>query len=206
MDYMFQKLTEAIKEHSKIIIMSHKKPDLDGMGSSIGLYKLIQTLKKECYVLYPLTQINKSLSKGITLLENKNILIEYKTENELNDIVDDNTLLIVLDTQKPQLVESEKLLKTVKDIFVIDHHMNSSNHINNTIFEYINSQKSSVAEIITEYYKYFNKMIDPMVATLMLAGLEIDTNSYNVKTSESTFRASAYLLRSGADLIEKQKL
>lgn len=204
MDYMFQKLTEAIKGHSNIIIMTHKKPDLDGMGSSIGLFKLISSMKKDACVLFPDTQINKSLVKGINLLESKSISINYKKESELK--IDSDTLLIILDTQKPQLVESEELLEKVDDIFVIDHHMNSSDHINNTIFEYINSQKSSVAEIITEYYKHLNKMVDPTIATLMLAGLEIDTTSYNVKTKESTFRASAYLLKSGADLIEKQRL
>ena len=206
MDYMFDKLTEAIKTPSNVLIISHKKPDLDGMGSSIGLYKIVEMFKKPCYIIKPYEAVNVSLSKGLDLLENKKVFIEYKKDNELDDIINDNTLLIVLDTQKPIMVESEELLNKVKDIFVIDHHMNSSSHIANTIFEYINANKSSVAEIITEYYKHLNKFINPHVATVMLAGLEIDTNSYNVKTSEATFRASAYLLKSGANLIDKQRL
>lgn len=206
MDYMFDKLTEAIKTHSNVLIMSHKKPDLDGMGSSIGLYKIAEMFKKTCYVIKPFEAVTMSLAKGLDLLENNGVIINYKHEDELDDEITENTLLIVLDTQKPVLVESTELLKKVKDIFVIDHHMNSSSHIDNTIFEYINANKSSVAEIITEYYKHLNKLINPYIATVMLSGLEIDTNSYNVKTSEATFRASAYLLKSGANLIDKQRI
>ena len=206
MDYMFDKLTEAIKTHSNVLIMSHKKPDLDGMGSSIGLYKIVEMFKKPCYIIKPYEAVNVSLTKGLDLLDTKKVFIDYKHDNELEDIINEDTLLVVLDTQKPVMVESDNLLNKVKDIFVIDHHMNSSSHIENTIFEYINANKSSVAEIITEYYKHLNKLINPHVATVMLAGLEIDTNSYNVKTSEATFRASAYLLKSGANLIDKQRL
>lgn len=206
MDYVFEKLTEAIKSYSTIIIMSHTKPDLDGMGSSVGLYKIIETMKKECYVIMPHEKLTTSLAKGLDLLQTKNIKINFKHDDELDDIIDDNTLLIVLDTQKPELVESKILLEKIKNIFVIDHHMNSSSHIQDCIFEYINSNKSSIAEIITEYYKYLGKLINPDVATVLLAGLEIDTNSYNVKTSEATFKASAYLLKSGANLIDKQNV
>jgi c-di-AMP phosphodiesterase-like protein len=206
MDYMFDKLTESIKSHEKTIIMTHKKPDLDGMGASIGLSKIIESFKIECYIVYPDTSINKSLEKGISLLKENNVNINFKTVTEVKEIITENTLLIVLDTQKPLLVENNELLDLIKDIFVIDHHMNSSNHIDNTIFEYINSNKSSVVEIITEYYKHLNKTINANIATVMLSGLEIDTNSYNVKTSEATFKASALLLKNGANLIDKQNL
>jgi len=206
MDYMFEKLTEAIKTHSKVLIMSHTKPDLDGMGSSIGLYKIAEFLKKECYIIKPYEKVTTSLAKGLDLLKSKKIIINFKHDDELGDIIDDKTLLIVLDTQKPELVESKKLLEKVRNIFVIDHHMNSSSHIKDCIFEYINANKSSIVEIITEYYKSLGKLVNPDIATIMLAGLEIDTNSYNVKTSEATFKASAYLLKSGANLIDKQNL
>lgn len=201
---MFNKLTESIKNHDNIIIMTHKKPDLDGMGSSIGLYKIINALKKDCFIVKPYDKITVSLEKGISFLMEKGVFIDFKYEDEV--IITDNTLLIVLDTQKPSLVESEALLKKVKDIFVIDHHLNSSNHIDNLEFEYINSNKSSVAEIIANYYKFLNKQINKDVATILLAGIEIDTNSYNVKTNEDTFKTSAFLLKNGANLIDKQNI
>ena len=206
MGYMFEKLTEIIKSYDKIIIMTHKKPDLDGMGSSIALSKIIESLKKECYVVYPDSSINKSLEKGLDLLKEKSIEINFKKTKEIKKIITEKTLLVVLDTQKPVLVENNELLDLINDVLVIDHHMNSSNHIDNTVFEYINSNKSSIVEIITEYFKYLNKTINPHIATVMLSGLEIDTNSYNVKTSEATFKASAFLLKNGANLIDKQNI
>lgn len=206
MDYMFNNLTESIKKHEKIIIMTHKKPDLDGMGSSIGLYKIIKQMKKECYVVFPYDAITMSLKKALDFLSCKNIDINFKHYDELDDVIDNNTLLIVLDTQKPELVENDELLSKVNDIFVIDHHLNSSSHIKNLEFEYINSNKSSIAEIIVEYYKYLGKQINKDIATVLLTGLEIDTNSYNVKTTEDTFKASAFLLKNGANLIDKQNI
>lgn len=206
MEYLFEKLTENIKKHDKIILMTHLRPDLDGMGSCIALSKIIESMKKEVYIVYPEERVNVSLEKGIKAITDKNIKINFLTAKELEPKITDNTLLIVLDTQKPELVENSKLLSKVKDIFVIDHHMNSSSHIEKAIFEYINSNKSSIVEIITSYLKYLNKCLDPIIITIMLAGLEIDTNGYNLKTSEDTFKIAAYLTKKGADSIVKQEI
>lgn len=206
MDYLFQKLTENIKSHSNVILMTHKHPDLDGMGSAIGLYKIIKELKKECYVVKPTSKIDFSLEKAFQLIESNNMNIKFMEYPNLLNIVDDNSLLIVLDVQKPELVECKQLLEKIKDVFVIDHHMNTSVHIENTVFEYINSNKSSVVEIIVDYLKYLNKSVDFLTATLMSAGMEIDTHSYQLKTNDATFRAASALARMGVDLTLKNEL
>ncbi len=206
MDYLFKKLTEDIKSHSNVVLMTHKHPDLDGLGSAIALAKIIESFKKTAYVVFPKERVNMSVDKGLAALKNKGIEINFKKAGEIKKLIDDNTLLIVLDTQKPSLVESSELLDEVKDIFVIDHHTNSSEHISNTVFEYINSNKSSVVEIITEYLRYLNKTLDPVIITLMAAGMEIDTHSFSLKTTENTFQMVGFLTRLGADPILKKEI
>ena len=206
MDYLFDKLTENIKSHSNIIIMTHKHPDLDGMGSAIALSKIIKSFKKDCYIVFPVERVNVSLEKGLQALDKNGISVNFMKYPDILEVIDEESLLIVLDTQKPMLVENSELLDKVKDIFVIDHHTNSSSHIDNTIFEYINSNKSSIVEIMAEYLKYLNKTLDPVIVTLLSAGMEIDTNSYSLKTTENTFKMAGFLTRLGADSVLKQEI
>ena len=206
MDYLFKKLTENIKNHDNVVIMTHKHPDLDGMGSAIALSKIAESFKKTCYVVFPIEQVNSSLEKGLNLLKKNEIVVNFKKYKEILEVINDNTLLIVLDTQKPYLVENPELLDKINDIFVIDHHTNSSEHIDNTIFEYINSNKSSIVEIIAEYLKYLNKTLNPIIITLLSAGMEIDTNSFSLKTTENTFKMAGFLTRLGADPILRKEI
>lgn len=206
MDYLFKKLTENIKSHSNVIIMTHKHPDLDGMGSAIALSKIVESFKKDCFVVYPDDKVTVSLEKAVKLLKENNINVNFKTYSEVLEVINENTLLIILDTQKPMLVQNSDLLDKVKDIFVIDHHTNSSEHISNTVFEYINSNKSSIVEVITEYLVYLNKTLNPIIITILSAGMEVDTHSYSLKTTENTFKMAGILTRLGADPILKKEM
>lgn len=206
MNYLFEKLTENIKKHSNIVLMTHKRPDLDGMTSCIALSKICELMKKDAYIVYPTEKVNTSLEKGINALKDKKIKINLLSSKEIEKIINKETLLIILDTQKPELVEDQLIIDKINDVFVIDHHMNSSRHVEKAMFEYINSNKSSTVEIIVCYLKYLKKHLDPIIFTLMLAGLEIDTNGYNLKTSEDTFKIAAFLTKNGADLILKQEI
>lgn len=206
MEYLFEKLTQNIKSHSNIVLMTHKRPDLDGMTCCVALAKICEGMKKNAYVVYPNEKVNLSLQRGVDAIKAKGIKINYLVSQEIESVINDNTLLIILDTQKPELVENDSLIDKIKDVFVIDHHMNSSSHIENAIFEYINSNKSSTVEIIVCYLKYLNKILDPVILTAMLAGLEIDTNGYNLKASEDTFKVAAYLTKKGADPVLKQEI
>ena len=206
MDYLFKKLTENIKSHSNVIIMTHKHPDLDGMGSAIALSKIVESFKKDCFVVYPDDKVTVSLEKAVKLLKENNIEVNFNTYSNVLEFINENTLLIILDTQKPMLVQNSELLDKVKDIFVIDHHTNSSEHISNTVFEYINSNKSSIVEIITEYLIYLNKTLNPIIITILSAGMEVDTHSYSLKTTENTFKMAGILTRLGADPILRKEM
>lgn len=205
MNYLFKKLTDSINSHSNVILMTHSHPDLDGMSSALCLYDVCLSLKKEAYVIVPTELVNVSLKKGLEYLKDKEYSVNYVTYPLVNDVITENSLLIILDTQKPELVQYQELLD-MKDIIVIDHHINSSEHVTNTLFEYIDSNKSSTAEIMINYLKYLKFQVNRYVATLMLTGMYIDTQSFSLKTSSKTFLSASYLLECGASLDVKNEL
>lgn len=200
MTEFFKKLTQEIDNHSNIIIIGHKNPDLDCIAASLGLYK---TKNKECYIFKTLDKTNASAKKTFELLEQQNI--KFITKEDYKDKINSNTLLIAVDLHRKQLIEHEPILEEVKDVIVIDHHIIGKDKIN-TIIEYIDSKVSSATEIIAKYIINQNKKIDSVTSTVMLSGIEIDTNGYNMKTTKETFKIASWLMEMGADNILKQKL
>ena len=196
---LFKQLDEQINKHNNIIIMGHKNPDLDCIGSAIGLYNAIE---KECYIFKTKDKLNESMKKAFKELNQTNIKFIDKTnyKEKLK-----NTLLIITDLHKKSLLEHEEILNEITDVIVIDHHIIGKEKIE-TILEYIDPKASSATELVTQYLKYKEKKVDKVIATIMLAGIEIDTNGYNMKTTEKTFKTAAYLMSMGADNILKQNI
>lgn len=206
MNEIFKTLTSLIKEHQKIIFMTHRNMDLDGFGSSICMYEIIKSFGKNGYIFINNEKNHKSINKTFKVLDEGKIFIDYINKNNYHKILKDNPLLIVLDIHKPDLLEYPKILDQVKDIVVIDHHVKGQNYIKNTKLSYINANYSSTNEMISNYLKYLNKKVPPLIATIMLSGIEIDTNSFNVKTTADTYEAAAFLAKMGADNVIKQEL
>ena len=199
MTEFFKKLDEQIKIHDNVIIIGHQNPDLDCIGSSLGLYN---TIEKECYIFKSTDKLNESMIKTFDVIKEKGINFIDKTNYKS---IIKNTLLIVTDLHRKSLIENQEILDEIKDIVIIDHHIIGKDKINN-ILEYINPKASSATEIITQYMRYKGKTVDKEIATIMLAGIEIDTNGYNMKTTEETFNSSAFLMSLGADNILKQNI
>lgn len=206
MNETYKNLTELIKKHNNIFIMAHKNIDLDALGSSICLYEIIKTFKKNCYVIIDVNENNTSITKALESLKENNIVIDFVTKETYNRYINQESLVIVLDTHKKTMVECPTILDDVKDYIVMDHHVKSGDHIEDTVMSYINANLSSMNELMVGYLKYLNKQVSPVLATIMLAGIEIDTNAFNVKTSISTYESAAILARMGADNIVKQEL
>lgn len=206
MTEIYKKLTEEIKKHNNIFIMAHKNIDLDALGSSICLYEIISSFKKDCYVVIDENETNTSIVKALDDLKEKYIEINFLQNKDCNKFIKEDSLVIVLDTHKKDMLENPSLLDEVKDKIVLDHHIKSGDHIENTIFSYIRANLSSMNEFMVGYLKYLNKVVHPVIATIMLAGIEIDTHAFNVKTSVTTYEAAAMLARLGADNILKQEL
>ena len=196
MHLIFDKLTKKIREYEKIIITSHKNPDLDGLTSSIVLASIARKFNKEAFVY--LNEENISTTKVKELVSASYFVDKYN--------VDKNTLLIIVDTSSELYISSEKMLEDFQHIVVIDHHEISENNIENVEMRYINNNLSSIIEFMTYYLKYLNFKIEENLATLMLAGLEIDTNSFNMKTTAETYKAASVLMEMGASTILKQDL
>lgn len=206
MTNIFKSLTQHIKNFSTIYIMTHKNPDLDGLGSSICLYTIAKSFKKECFIIDTDDSKNSTVNKMYDILKLNKIEIHQKTEKEALNSINQDILLIVLDVHKSKMVESSKLLEASEHVIVLDHHIKGNDYIKKTDLSYINSNISSITEFMVYYLKYLNKTVDPIIATIMITGIEVDTNNYKLKTTEKTYEAGAILTAMGADFILKQEL
>lgn len=206
MNEIYKKLTDQIKNHNQIFIMAHKNLDLDALGSIVSLCKIIQTFGKVSYIFKNEQEENTSILKAIENLQKAQIEVPFVSKNNYSNYVTEDSLVIILDTHKKSMVECGEILDIVRDIIVIDHHIRSGEVIENTVFTSINANLSSMNEFMVGYLKYLNKSVEPTLATIMLAGIEVDTNAFNTKTSITTYEAAAILARLGADNIVKQEL
>ena len=206
MEEFFKQLTKQIKDCEKIIFMTHQNMDLDGFASILALSEVADAFKKVNYILINNKFTNTSINKSLDKLKSEQLFFNYIYKKDVTKVLTDRTIIIVLDVHKPSMVEMPSLLEKCPNIIVIDHHIKCKQYIQNTVLNYINSNMSSTIEIISKYLKFLNKKVNPIVATMMLAGMEIDTNSFNVKTNASTFSSAAFLMDMGADNILKQEL
>lgn len=204
MENLFEKLNEIIKEYDSFIVMGHKDPDLDSLGSSLGLCQIIQAFNKNVYLFLDdkhLDDYNSNINQAFKKIEKRVICINDKSYKK----IEGKTLLIITDVHTQDRLEFPKL-SDIFDTIVLDHHIKNKNYIKNTKFLYIDSNLSSMSELITYYIKYLNIDLDNVVATILLAGIEIDTNGFNLKTTSKTYEAASILMEKGADCIMKQEL
>lgn len=204
MEKFFINLTSTIKNHDVILIETHQNPDFDGLGSALALQQFINYLGKENYIILKKNKLSNPIKKAFKLMDDKKI--KYQLINTKDSLKKENPLLIVLDTHKQTMLEEPKTIDKINDIIVLDHHIKSKDYIKKTNLNYINSNMSSTIEIITHYLKFVNFKVDEIIATFMLVGLEIDTNTFKLKTTDKTYETAAYLTKLGANNIIKQEL
>ncbi len=206
MESIFHKITKQIEKHSNVIIMAHKNIDLDAFGSALCLYKIIQSMDIPCGIFMSNEELDATINIAKKKLEERSIIVDYYDRSNYKHYVTPETLLVIVDTHKKTMVEYPEILSEVNDVVVIDHHIKSTEAVENAKVFYINSSLSSTNEWMVNYLKYLNKTVSPLVATIMLAGIEIDTNGFNLKTTDKTYEAAAFLTKLGADHIQKQEL
>ena len=204
METLFEKLNEYIKSYDSFIIMGHKDPDLDSLGSSLGLCEIIESFNKKAYLFLDdkhLEEYNSNINQAVKKMEKTIICVDERSYKK----IEGRTLLIITDVHTQERLEYPKLIDKF-DVIVLDHHIKNKNYIKNTKFLYIDSNLSSMSELITYYSEYLNIDLDNVVATILLAGIEIDTNGFNLKTTSKTYEAASTLMEMGADSIMKQEL
>lgn len=203
MENLFNRLTDLVVKYDNVILMSHCNPDLDALGSCLGFSSLLTNLEIENYIFLDTNKYdNISIKQSLALVPNYN----YINEKNYKEVITDNSLLIILDVHQQARVEYAPLVDEIEDVIILDHHIKSNDYIKETQVFYIDSSLSSVVELISGYSKHLNIPINPVVATIMLAGMEIDTNGFNIKITERAFEAAAYLVSIGADPIVKQNI
>ena len=204
METLFEKLNQYIREYDSFIIMGHKDPDLDSLGSSLGLCEIIETFGKNAYLFLDdkhLEEYNSNINQAVKKMEKTIICVDERSYKK----IEGKTLLIITDVHTQDRLEYPSLVDKF-DVIILDHHIKNKNYIKDAKFIYIDSNLSSMSELITYYSAYLNIDLDNVIATILLAGIEIDTNSFNLKTTNKTYEAASILMEMGADSIMKQEL
>ncbi len=201
-------LKEFMSSKDKVVVMGHKITDVDTFGAAIGIYRAAKTLEKKAYIV-----INTPTSSIRPLMEGFLQNQEYDSHmfvnsHEAREIVDDNTVVVVVDTNRPNYTECEDLLYKTKTIVVLDHHRQGKDVIKNAVLSYIEPYASSACEMVAEILQYFADgiRIRNIEADSIYAGIMIDTNNFLTKTGVRTFEAAAFLRRCGADVTRVRKM
>jgi len=197
-------LEELIMECDKVIIMGHSNPDIDAIGSALGVYRIATSLRKDAFIVADRESPSINAFTECLPEEYDNVLISE--DIALNEI-DSETLLVVVDTHKKSYVEQEELLDKTNKIVVIDHHRRSADFISQSILTFQEVYASSAAELVTELIQYTQNEVElPTIeAEALYAGIMMDTKNFTFKTGVRTFEAAAYLRRCGIDIIKVKK-
>ncbi|MCR4955451.1 MAG: DHH family phosphoesterase [Lachnospiraceae bacterium] len=203
-----QALREIFEGKEQVIVMGHKLSDVDALGAAVGIYRAASVLGKKAYIV--LNEISSSTRPVKERFNEENGYDEnmFVDSDGAIELVDKNTVVVVVDTNRPNYTECPQLLSMAKTIVVFDHHRKGTEVIDNAVLSYIEPYASSTCEMISEVIQYFSEDIklEPVEADTLYAGILIDTNNFMSKTGVRTFEASAYLKRSGADVTRVRKM
>ncbi|MFJ7972913.1 DHH family phosphoesterase [Psychrobacillus sp. NPDC096389] len=202
-------LRDLIQDSDQVFVMGHRMPDMDAIGSAVGVRKMAEMNKIEGYVVIDFNELDNSVTRLMDEIKEKPELYDrFISPDDAMNKMTDKTLLVVVDTHKPSLVIDEKLLQKAEKIVVIDHHRRGEEFISNTMLVYMEPYASSTSELVTELIEYQPKhqKITSLEATSMLAGIIVDTKSFTLRTGARTFEAASYLRTNGADTVLVQRL
>ena len=201
-------ITKAIKEADNVIVMGHSNIDIDAIGSALGIYRLVKTFDKDCYIASE--PKGNSLEKFLDVLkenESDDYSKVFVGEEDAEELITDNTLLFVLDTNRKSYAEFPELVDKISKIIVIDHHRKGTDAITDLIVSFHEVYASSTAELVTEIIQYNTETVNLNLieAEALYGGIMIDTKDFTFKTGVRTFEAAAYLRKYGVDIIRVKK-
>ena len=200
-----RKINKSINKAKHVFLMAHKDLDLDALGSSIGMYMILKRRKKKSFIVIDDKAHEPGVEKVLRELDGVIEVIKSENIDEYLFPKEDKNLLIILDTNKSELVQAPELLKKFDNKVVIDHHDLGKTSIKDAIM--INDNKvSSTCEMVTNLIEYYDVEIDSYYATILLSGIVLDTNNYTLNTTAETFYTSYYLTSLGASAKKVQYL
>ena len=204
---MANALAELIDEAKQVYVMGHSYADMDALGAAAGVCAIARKRCKKCRIV-----IDTENNAAHPMLRRLQALPEYQGAFLSGDDaflrVQPETLLVVVDTNRPGSVESEPLLDACNRVAVIDHHRRGSSYIDKMALNYHEPYASSASELVTELLQYLIEPGDLLKAEseALLAGIVLDTKNFTNRTGGRTFEAAAYLRRAGADTADVQRM
>lgn len=201
-------LREIITSKDRVLVMGHRLADVDSFGAAIGIYRIAATLERKAHIV--LNEYSNTMQPVLDLFRNNP---EYESDMIINsqqalELAGNNTVLVIVDVNKPGITECPELLRFCKSIVVLDHHRQGTDTIENATLSYVEPYASSACEMVSEILQYTvdNIRIRSEEADCMYSGIIIDTNNFMSKTGVRTFEAAAFLRRNGADVTRVRKL
>ena len=201
-------LREFIVAKDQVIVMGHKISDPDSFGACMGIYRAAVALEKKAHIV--INDVSTSIKPLYDEIAQSSVYGKdiFLTSGEALDYISDSAMVVVVDTNKPQMTECPELLKRSKTIAVLDHHRQSSTVIDNAVLSYIEPYSSSTCEMVAEVLQYIvdDIKVPSIEADCLYAGIMIDTRNFMNRTGVRTFEAAAYLRRCGADITGVRKM
>lgn len=193
-------LGQLVSESSNVIIVSHNYMDMDGLGSAMGILRASKEYGKNAYIV--MDTVNATVQDFLDrVMEDEEYSSSFIDVDQVDSLLDERSLLVVVDTQRPAYMTYPEILKKVNRIVVIDHHRKTNDSIDKTILTYMEPYASSTSELVTELLQYMKDRIelDKIEAEALMAGIMLDTKNFTYKTGVRTFEAASFLRRMGAD-------
>ncbi|PWZ76902.1 hypothetical protein DD901_03990 [Staphylococcus pseudintermedius] len=200
-------LKDILLEGDKVIVMGHKRPDLDAIGAAIGVTRFAMMNNLEAYIVLNESDIDPTLRRVMDEIDEKPELKErFVTSDDAWNMMTSRTTLVVVDTHKPEMVIDENILNKANRKVVIDHHRRGESFISSPLLVYMEPYASSTAELVTELLEYqpTEQRLTRLESTVMYAGIIVDTRNFTLRTGSRTFDAASYLRAHGADTILTQ--
>ena len=203
-----QAFQELLETRDRVLVMGHANSDVDCLGASAGVYRMVTELGKRCYIVEntvtaPILPLKERFLQSADYPEDM-----FITGAQALQMVDNSTVLVVVDCNRPSIIDEPELLRVCKTIVVFDHHRQSSETIQGAVLSYCEPYASSACEMIAEMMQYIAdgiKVKGPE-ADAMYGGIVIDSQEFTVQTGVRTFEAAAYLRRCGADITRIRKI
>lgn len=203
-----QALQEIISTKDRVLIMGHRIPDADAIGAAVGISCIARAMEKKVHIV--INETTTSIKPLIDLFKDKSIYGDDFIINSTQaiELSGNNTVLAVVDVNRPSITECPELIKECKTVVVLDHHRQSSEVIENATLSYVEPYASSACEMVAEILQYVagTVKVRSNEADCMYSGIIIDTNNFTAKTGVRTFEAAAFLRRCGADVTRVRKM
>lgn len=201
-------LREVLETKDRVLIMGHKNPDADSIGSAIGIYRLAAAMNRQAHIV--INEVSTAIRPIMNNFIGNNLYPDdmFIDSEQAMNLADMNTAVVLVDVNRPSFTECEKLLTMTKSVVVIDHHRTVSDSVQNALLSYIEPYASSACEMVAEILQYIidKPKLRPIEADAMYSGILVDTDTFVTKTGVRTFEAASFLKRSGADVTRVRKM